>query len=61
MKFKDALTYLKKIPKNSISIFLFHGIINKNLKISKLEILKKKKMKVYIISNRGFYPINIKK
>ena len=37
MKFKDALTYLKKIPKNSISIFLFHGIINKNLKFNSVK------------------------
>lgn len=32
MKFKEAIKYLKKTPNNSISIFLFHGIINKNSK-----------------------------
>tara|TARA_B100000686_G_scaffold20794_1_gene19090 strand:- start:122 stop:358 length:237 start_codon:yes stop_codon:yes gene_type:complete len=29
MKLKDAIKIYKKSPKNSLSIFLFHGVINK--------------------------------
>ena len=32
MNFKKAISYVKKLPKNSISIFLFHGIIDTHVK-----------------------------
>tara|TARA_E500000178_G_scaffold356643_1_gene436539 strand:+ start:2320 stop:3246 length:927 start_codon:yes stop_codon:yes gene_type:complete len=32
MNFKKAISYVKKLPKNSISIFLFHGIIDSHFK-----------------------------